>query len=650
MKKCCAAMLLLAQAAQGSRPLSEVGPTPSERRSLGGAGGQVRGGASGQHFVDTAGWVGTAYTPARATNSLWWARFEDYEEDVRRELAAARRALALPTLRVYVHTLAFEAIGAARHAEYVERFLSITDANNISVGFVLFGDSWNHGPNLPQPGNTGANSSCVADGSECCPRQLDGSFGVKGCHNGCWFANPQDFQRGDPGIDFDDPGTTNASFIERNFRPFVEAVVTPHTSDPRVLWWEVFNEPCEWRHYNARICTRFQVISAQLIKESAYAWVKALSPSQPVISCWADHNNTFSDILDVHLYNSAFASWSEQVFSECPLDASSPDQCARGAVVTEAGARWSRGFMADNGSPLTVLNYLRALPSHGAGPFVPGVMLAWELMVGNANTRWSAGPPCVGPTASTVEPPIPWCGLLWPDGTPVSYTEAAAIRHYTASLKVPTTPSPFLLYEDFLPASASLEGDMFLNLTAGSEPFSRAFSVSGGGVMVEIAFWLGSEASIATWHLLLKGGTEAWEFSASTAGLAVARVNAAGVRSNVGWVNASSFESGVPLSSWNLMRVRVVSSDSSGTSMADSIPGSSDRVERVEIFLNPLAQPTVPDLGHVYPRTIVSAVATAESERVLVLLPPGSGHVLVDYVSALPQDGGLVDESAATIV
>ena len=50
--------------------------------------------------------------------------------------------------------------------------------------------------------------------------------------------------------------------------------------------------------------------------------------------------------------------------------------------------------------------------------------------VGNTNTRWASGPPCLAPTATTTEPKIPWCGLLWPDLTPVSYTEAAAVRRY----------------------------------------------------------------------------------------------------------------------------------------------------------------------------------------------------------------------------
>lgn len=46
-------------------------------------------------------------------------------------------------------------------------------------------------------------------------------MGVQGCHNGCWYANPQDHQRGDPPSSFDGQGGSNASYITSAFKPFV---------------------------------------------------------------------------------------------------------------------------------------------------------------------------------------------------------------------------------------------------------------------------------------------------------------------------------------------------------------------------------------------------------------------------------------------
>ena len=67
--------------------------------------------------------------------------------------------------------------------------------------------------------------------------------------------------------------------------------------------------------------------------------------------------------------------------------------------------------------------------------------------------------------------------------------------------------------------------------------------------------------------------------------------------------------------------------------------------ERIEVFFNSLAHATEPDLGRVAPRLNVSAASAAPSQggavARTVALQPGDGHVLVDYVSALPADGGI---------
>jgi len=69
---------------------------------------------------------------------------------------------------------------------------------------------------------------------------------------------------------------------------------------------------------------------------------------------------------------------------------------------------------------------------------VPGVYLCWELMAGNSHCRWYWGT-----KDGTPEPPIPWCGLMWPDGSPVLLAEAEAIRAYT------TGERRALFFDDF---------------------------------------------------------------------------------------------------------------------------------------------------------------------------------------------------------
>ena len=86
--------------------------------------------------------------------------------------------------------------------------------------------------------------------------------------------------------------------------------------------------------------------------------------------------------------------------------------------------------------PIEVIHWLRS--RRAAGQTVPGVYLCWELMVGNSNCRWYWGTPDGAP-----EPAIPWCGLLWPDGSPVSYAEAEAVHAYA------TGQPKALLFETF---------------------------------------------------------------------------------------------------------------------------------------------------------------------------------------------------------
>jgi uncharacterized protein len=221
---------------------------------------------------------------------------------------------------------------------------------------------------------------------------------VDGRHNGRWAAL-QDAERKDENLP--------------KFKRYVQDIIGAHREDHRVLWWETYNEP------------NLQDPFTVTLREQAYAWAKKVQPIQPVIACWDDH--PFTDIVNAHNYEDDFAGrWNQQA-----------DMNPRkGTVFTEAGARWYDRKSHSNGSPLEVIHWLRSRRT--AGQTVPGVYLCWELMVGNSNCRWYWGTPDGAP-----EPAIAWCGLLWPDSSPVSYAEAEAIRSYT------TGDRRALLFEDF---------------------------------------------------------------------------------------------------------------------------------------------------------------------------------------------------------
>jgi hypothetical protein len=380
-------------------------------------------------FVDTSSWVGAEYTPTSASSALWWWRFDAFRPQVERELALAARRLGTNTLRMFLHSMVFEANASALLAN-MDAFADIALGHGMSVIWTLFDDCWDH---------SGGSLS-----SEC--RPVPGGCGL------CWMASPQDVDR---------------TSVAR-YRPYVEAVVRAFGNDTRrVRAIETFNEPNLGSAFSAEL------------RNAAYTWAKALGPAVPILSLWDDSNVT--DVLDHHDYTSAFATeWRPAVF-RAPL---------KGGVITEAGSRWFQPpYSSDAGSPLLVVNFLAALrlqAANGSAPFVPGAMISWELMTGNVNARWHWSS-----KLGSAEPAIPWCGWLLPDGTPVSHTEAAALRRYVSGV------DEFLFFEDFLPKPAAVvDGNAFLTLPAGAA-WLPGTAAPIEDALVEAAVWLTANSTFS---------------------------------------------------------------------------------------------------------------------------------------------------------
>jgi hypothetical protein len=389
--------------------------------------------------------VGGEFTPSGASNELWLAFYPRYRAQAAREIAAARRRLGITVLRVFLHSLLWDTANSAALLENLDDLLAIAAANQVQLGFVFFDSCWN---------DSGASTA-----AECEP--------VAGVHNSCWMQSPQAAER-----------AAAAGNVSR-FEPYVSGVTRRFGRDPRVAWLEIYNEP---RTDDAFVLG---------LRAAAYGWAKAMQPTAPVLSCWDYDTPNISDSLDIHAYDVNFATtWAPRAFAEVNSSRSSiytddddsnyerndedggahitsstrstttttstnstststtasvrksnaavpaaavaavAGMGGRGALFTEAGCRsFQVPFSGDAGSPLAVVRFLRTLRARrdaGLAPFVPGALLAWEVAVGNSNTRWHWGSAPGAP-----EPAVPWCGMLFPDGTPVSYTEAAALRNYT---------------------------------------------------------------------------------------------------------------------------------------------------------------------------------------------------------------------------
>ena len=236
-------------------------------------------------FVDTSDWYGIEYTPSPSGNQLWWYEYDKYEPLVKFELSNAVAQYGFTTLRVFLHNMLYDAAPKQLIAS-MHKFLTLCKSLGIRPGFTFFDDCWNHsGATIPD--------SCVP---------------VKGRHNGCWMASPQDNER------------QNFTRHEK----YVTDIVTEFQNDDRVRFWEITNEPS----------------TAYLIglRNAAWNWISAIQPQQPVISCWDDNNNTMA--VDHHEYDTNFPGWTSAVFSNP----------SKGGLVTEGGSRWYQHSSGDAGS------------------------------------------------------------------------------------------------------------------------------------------------------------------------------------------------------------------------------------------------------------------------------------------------------------
>jgi hypothetical protein len=99
------------------------------------------------------------------------------------------------------------------------------------------------------------------------------------------MASPQDVFR------------TNVS----RFKPYVTDLIKAHLNDGRVLWWGIYNEP------------NMRDGFTMALRHAAFGWATALSPSQPVISCWDGANND-TELQNIHDYDTNFGSLTDRAW------------------------------------------------------------------------------------------------------------------------------------------------------------------------------------------------------------------------------------------------------------------------------------------------------------------------------------------------
>ena len=201
-------------------------------------------------WFDAQPWlVGCNFTPSNAINQLEMWQPESFDlERIERELKLAS-SLGMNAVRVYLHDLLWMQ-DAPGFLERIDAFLAVAERYGIRTMLVLFDSCWD-----PEP----------ALGPQRAPRD--------GVHNSVWVQSPGMAALAD----------------ERQYprlEEYVKGVVRRFAQDPRVLAWDIWNEPdngpevalCDPVILRAKADLVVPALNA------AFGWARESGPLQPLTS------------------------------------------------------------------------------------------------------------------------------------------------------------------------------------------------------------------------------------------------------------------------------------------------------------------------------------------------------------------------------
>jgi hypothetical protein len=327
--------------------------------------------------------VGANFLPSDAINELEMWQAESFDPTtIDRELGWAQ-AIGMNTMRVFLHNLVWEQ-DPAGFQHRVDVFLSIAARHHIRPVFVLFDSCWDPRPKL---------------GPQHPP--------IPGVHNSGWVQAPGAEILADP---------TQYPRLER----YVKGIVGAFANDPRILAWDVWNEPDNTNggSYAKEEPKRKTEIVLSLLPQ-VFAWARSANPIQPLTSGifygdWSSLDTMppmariqiqQSDVISFHNY-----SWPE----EFERRVKQLQQFHRPLLCTEYMARGA-GSTFDTILPVARQYHVAAIN--------------WGLVAGKSQT-WLPWDSWQRPYV-LVQPTVWFHDVFHPDGTPYREREAQLIRELT---------------------------------------------------------------------------------------------------------------------------------------------------------------------------------------------------------------------------
>lgn len=318
--------------------------------------------------------VGADYIPASATNQLEMWQAESF--DPRRidlELAWAE-AIGMNTMRVFLHDLLWQQDPAAFKAR-IDEFLKETSRHHMRVLLVLFDSCWEPEPRL---------------GPQHPP--------IPGVHNSGWVQSP---------------GVTALKdrTQEARLEAYVEGVVGAFARDPRIIGWDVWNEPSGSKDNLERV---------HELLPKVFAWARSADPAQPLTSgvfqdgTWDTGRPT--PVEEVQLAESDVISFHDYHWPEV-FERRATRLLALGRPV------WCTEYLA-RGAGST---FDQSLP---IGKRLKIAMINWGLVDGKTQTRlpWDSW---TIPYVNGREPVVWHHDVFHADGTPYRRAEVDLIRALT---------------------------------------------------------------------------------------------------------------------------------------------------------------------------------------------------------------------------
>ena len=330
--------------------------------------------------------VGANFVPSTAINQLEMWQADTFDPTtIDRELGYAQ-SIGMNTMRVFLHDIAWREDPKGFYSR-VDKYLEIADRHGIKTLFVIFDAVWY--PN-PHPGKQ--------------------PVPIPGLHNSGWVQSP---------------GRAYLESPEKQdeLKPYVVGLLSRFKNDPRVLAWDLFNEPDNPNRQaygrdgqNIELPEADKEKFATQLLEKTFAWAREVNPSQP-LTCgvWSGDYLTHptrlqqiqledSDVITFHNYDPP------EALQKCIVGL---QKLGRPVLCTEYMARGNHSTFTDN---------LPVLKRYDVAAW------SWGLVEGKSNTiyPWDSWE-----KRYTKEPDVWFHDIFRPDGTAFSNAETDLISKLT---------------------------------------------------------------------------------------------------------------------------------------------------------------------------------------------------------------------------